>query len=72
VETSVADTGPGIAKELQDRIFEPYFTTERSGTGLGLAIAKRIVTAHNGTIKLDSFPGGTVFSIRIPAAVSPS
>jgi len=67
VEVSVADTGPGIPKEIQDRIFQPFFTTERSGTGLGLPIAKRIITAHHGYIRLDSIPGATVFHILIPA-----
>jgi signal transduction histidine kinase len=66
VDISVADTGPGIPKENQERIFQPFFTTDRSGTGLGLAISKRIVTAHKGTIRLTSFPGGTVFTVQIP------
>jgi two-component system, NtrC family, sensor histidine kinase AtoS len=66
LEASVADTGPGIPKELQERIFHPFFTTERGGTGLGLAIAKRIITAHKGTIRLTSFPGGTIFHVLLP------
>lgn len=66
LDISVADTGPGIPKELQERIFQPFFTTERNGTGLGLAIAKRIITAHKGNIHLVSFPGGTVFHVQIP------
>jgi PAS domain S-box-containing protein len=66
IEVSVADTGPGIPKELQDRVFHPFFTTERSGTGLGLAIVKRIITAHKGTIRLTSFPGGTIFHVQLP------
>lgn len=66
LETSIADTGPGIPREIQERIFQPFFTTERSGTGLGLAITKRIITAHKGTIRLESIPGGTVFSIQLP------
>jgi signal transduction histidine kinase len=68
IEASVADNGPGIPKENQDRIFQPFFTTKPDGTGLGLAITKRIVTAHKGTIQLNSFPGGTVFYIYLPAA----
>jgi signal transduction histidine kinase len=66
-EISVADTGPGIPPEIQAKIFQPFFTTERTGTGLGLAIVKRILTAHKGDIRLQSFPGGTVFSIHLPA-----
>lgn len=67
VEVSVADTGRGIPSELQERIFQPFFTTEQNGTGLGLAITKRIVTAHKGNIRLESFPGGTVFHVQLPA-----
>lgn len=67
VLVSVADTGRGIPAELHERIFQPFFTTERSGTGLGLAITKRIVTAHKGNIRLESFPGGTVFHVQFPA-----
>lgn len=66
LEVSVADTGPGIPKELQERVFQIFFTTEKGGTGLGLAIVKRIVTAHKGLITLESFPGGTIFRVRIP------
>jgi len=68
LDVSVADTGPGIPKELQERVFHPFFTTERNGTGLGLAISKRIVTAHKGNISLNSFPGGTIFHVEIPVA----
>jgi PAS domain S-box-containing protein len=68
VETSVADTGHGIPVEIQERIFQPFFTTESNGTGLGLAITKRIITAHKGNIRLESFPGGTIFYVQLPAA----
>ena len=63
----VADNGPGIPKENQEKIFTPFFTTKSSGTGLGLAITKRIVTAHKGIILVNSFPGGTVFTVQMPA-----
>jgi PAS domain S-box-containing protein len=63
----ISDTGPGIPDEIKERIFEPFFTTSKNGTGLGLAITKRIVAAHNGQINVDSFPGGTVFKITLPA-----
>jgi signal transduction histidine kinase len=66
VEVSVADSGPGIPKELLDRIFQPFFTTKPNGTGLGLAITRRIITAHKGNLQVNSFPGGTVFSVQIP------
>jgi len=66
VEVSVADNGPGIPKEILDRLFQPFFTTKSDGTGLGLAITKRIVTAHRGSIRVNSFPGGTLFQVRLP------
>jgi len=67
VETSVSDTGLGIPDEIRERIFEPFFTTHPGGTGLGLAITKQIITAHRGSIAVTSVPGGTVFSVRLPA-----
>jgi PAS domain S-box-containing protein len=69
VELSVSDNGPGIPEEHRERIFDPFFSTSRNGTGLGLAIAKRIVTAHRGTIDVASVPGGTVFQVILPAAI---
>ena len=70
LELKVADTGPGIPPDKVDRIFDPFFTTKRDGTGLGLAISRRIMTAHRGTIQVESFPdAGTVFTIHLPAAV---
>jgi two-component system, NtrC family, sensor histidine kinase AtoS len=68
VEINVIDTGPGIPQEYQERIFQPFYTTNMSGTGLGLAIAKRIITAHRGNISVTSFPGGTVFRVFLPAS----
>jgi len=68
VEISVSDTGPGIPAELRDKIFEPFFTTKQHGTGLGLAIVKRIVTAHRGSITVNSILGGTNFVLQFPFA----
>ena len=67
IEVSVADNGPGIPKEELERLFLPYFTTSQSGTGLGLAISKKIINGHRGSIHAESFPGGTIFYVRIPA-----
>jgi len=66
VEITVSDNGPGIPDDVRDRIFEPFVTTNSRGNGLGLAITKRIVTAHHGSIGVNSFPGGTVFHICLP------
>ena len=69
VELQVEDDGPGIAPELQEQIFAPFFTTkpEGEGTGLGLYICRNIITGHGGSITLKSQPEkGTVFRIRLP------
>jgi signal transduction histidine kinase len=69
VELKIIDTGPGIPPDIQDRIFDPFFTTKKEGTGLGLAIGRRILSAHKGTIQVESYPdAGTVFTISLPAA----
>jgi PAS domain S-box-containing protein len=69
----VSDRGIGIAPELLTRVFEPFFTTRRAGegrgTGLGLAICHSIVTAHNGTLTVESVVGeGSTFRVTLPAA----
>jgi two-component system sensor histidine kinase FlrB len=67
LEVTVTDTGTGIPEELQQRVFEPLFTTRTDGTGLGLAIVKRIVEAHGGTVALESESGrGTQIRVRLP------
>jgi signal transduction histidine kinase len=69
VKISVKDNGPGINKNIIDKIFQPFFTTKPtgSGTGLGLSLSYDIVKAHGGEIKVESVPGeGTEFIIQIP------
>jgi signal transduction histidine kinase len=62
-----SDTGPGISKEVLDKIFVPLFTTKAKGMGLGLAICKRIVEAHGGSITAESALGkGTTFTVTLP------
>lgn len=64
---SITDTGLGIAKEKQERIFQPFYTDKTRGTGLGLAIAKNIIENHQGTIEVASEEGkGTAFTIFLP------
>jgi signal transduction histidine kinase len=61
------DNGPGIAKEAQGRIFEPFFSTKPYGTGLGLSLANAIIEGHGGKIAVSSTPGeGTTFDIELP------
>jgi signal transduction histidine kinase len=61
------DQGPGIADDLKEKIFNPFFTTKAAGTGLGLPISHRIVEDHGGVIEIDAAPGGgTAFSILLP------
>jgi signal transduction histidine kinase len=70
---TVADEGPGIPRDLRERIFDPYFTTKGSGTGLGLAIVKKIVLQHGGDIQAGERPGGGAsFAIALPLAVAPA
>jgi signal transduction histidine kinase len=67
VSLTVADTGLGIAPEIVDHIFEPFFSTKKQGTGLGLSISHNIVQEHGGDILVRSEVGeGTVFDVRLP------
>ena len=72
LELVVADTGVGIAPEVIDRIFDPFFSTRREGSGLGLATVHRIVESHGGSLRVESTVGaGTTFRIRLPQAEEP-
>jgi PAS domain S-box-containing protein len=63
------DRGPGIPQEIREKIFTPFFTTNRRGSGLGLPTAKRLVEAHDGQIVIDCPPaGGTTVVVRLPIA----
>ena len=68
VTVEVWDDGPGIAEELQPRIFEPFYTTKAPGRGLGLGLdtAQRIVSRHSGFLTVASKPGETCFQVRLP------
>jgi signal transduction histidine kinase len=65
---SVTDTGPGVAADLRDRLFEPFVTGRADGTGLGLAIARELVAAHGGTLTLAPRESGACFVITLPPA----
>ena len=69
VVISVSDTGPGIAEQIRDKIFSPFFTTKAEGTGLGLAICRSLVQKMGGRIEFQNNtagPGAT-FSLYLPA-----
>lgn len=73
IEFVVADTGHGISPQDKDRLFFPHFSTKDRGTGLGLAISARIVSEHNGTIRVeDNSPIGSKFVIQLPVAEVPA
>jgi signal transduction histidine kinase len=70
VNIKIIDNGVGIPAEILSRIFDPFFTTKKvgEGTGIGLDLVKRIITHHNGEIKVHSKPGKTEFLICIPVS----
>ena len=73
VVTEIRDQGSGIAPEVQDRIFELYFTTKKGGTGIGLAQTYQILQWHYGSVDFESVEGqGTTFRLRLPFVQSRS
>ena len=72
VYVRVTDTGIGIPHAIQDRIFDPFYTTKilEKGTGLGLSVSDRIVRQHEGTLEFESKPGkGSTFTVNLPVAI---
>jgi signal transduction histidine kinase len=71
-ESRIVDNGTGIPPEVEDKIFEPNFSTKTSGTGLGLAIAQKSIDELGGTIGYETEEGeGTTFWVRLPLAKAP-
>jgi two-component system sensor kinase FixL len=71
VEVSVSDTGPGIAPEVADQLFQPFVTTKRQGMGVGLSISRSIVESHGGQITAEpNEGGGTVFRFTVPGVTN--
>jgi len=69
VEIAVSDNGPGVAREIAPRLFEPFCTTKSHGTGLGLAISRTIIRSHQGSLDYSAnTPRGARFSVRLPPA----
>ncbi|HEV2334969.1 MAG TPA: PAS domain S-box protein [Stellaceae bacterium] len=70
-EVRIADSGPGIAHDIAERLFQPFVTTKKTGMGLGLSICREIVESHHGRLAAAPNPsGGTVFRLTLP--VSPA
>jgi two-component system nitrogen regulation sensor histidine kinase NtrY len=67
VQIVVTDTGPGVAQEDREKLFQPYFSTKVTGMGLGLPIVHEIVAEHGGTVRVeDNHPRGSRFIIEVP------
>lgn len=68
VRIAVADTGPGVAPDLMEKVFESFFTTKAHGMGFGLSISRAIIAEHGGRIEAANNPGGgAIFRIALPA-----
>jgi PAS domain S-box-containing protein len=67
-QITITDTGSGIAPDALDKLFQPLFTTKSKGVGLGLSVCKRIVEAHDGTIKIENKPDndGAIVTLTFP------
>lgn len=73
IEITVTDNGPGLAADQRERVFDAFYTTKSNGTGLGMAIVRRILEAHNGSIRVQDNPsGGAQFVLTLPVTKSSS
>ena len=69
VVVEVRDDGPGIARKVLERLFEPFVSTKETGLGLGLSICRRLVEGHGGSIRGGNAPeGGALFAFTLPAS----
>ena len=69
IEARIEDSGPGVAPEMREQIFNPFVTTKKTGVGLGLSIVSKIVDEHRGTIHLETTPHGARFVVFLPASL---
>ena len=60
---TITDNGPGITEDLMDKIFIPFFTTKDNGSGIGLSLSRQIMQMHGGSLKVESKPQKTIFTI---------
>lgn len=73
VLVSIADSGPGLASEVADQLFQPFVTTKEKGMGLGLSICRSIIDSHGGKIWTTPNPdGGVTFAFTLPTAEAPA
>lgn len=73
VITEIRDEGTGIPPEVQDKMFELYFTTKKGGSGIGLAQTYQVMQWHYGSVDFESVEGrGTTFRLRLPLVENPS
>jgi two-component system sensor histidine kinase FlrB len=72
VQILVSDDGPGVADDIRDRIFDPFFTSRPDGTGLGLAVARSVARAHHGDVVLVNTGVGARFVLQLPLQTSES
>jgi signal transduction histidine kinase len=71
VVTGIRDQGNGIPPEVQEKMFELYFTTKKNGSGIGLAQTYQVMQWHYGSVDFESIAGrGTTFTLRVPLVVS--
>ncbi|HNQ04754.1 MAG TPA: nitrogen regulation protein NR(II) [Thiobacillaceae bacterium] len=66
LEVQVIDDGPGVPEEIRDRVFYPLVSARAGGSGLGLALAHDFIQQHHGSIEVESVPGRTCFTVRLP------
>lgn len=73
IEVHVSDTGPGLSPAVEQRLFEPFFSTKPHGLGMGLTIVRSIVERHHGTLRAENRPvGGAVFTVTLPVGQASS
>ncbi len=66
IEVRVEDTGPGVAPEQREQIFNPFVTTKKTGVGLGLSIVSKIMDEHHGSIHVENTGRGACFVLFFP------